>query len=332
MRPGEWRRLRAEQAADPRGGPAGNGETRAGGEGDGRAAAVAAAEGGFDPRGVGELGAPHAAADWLQTDNGAGPAFPRVLLAGGAAPPPPIGGSDCLSLAGPAWPCPPGHRPARAGAPQTLSLRRLPQGRRAPCPRSPSRRDRPCLPGSSGLRGKKNPFLKVFSVEREGRSHVWRGAAVPRAGAAAEPGLAPSRLVVGAELPGPPRALAVPGLWAHPPWPGPWEGNAFSWRTVASGFRSSRRFTARTARGRRRVAASPGQGVAGLTGTEGGSSSACVTRVGANCTIWMRQGEKRPAWGARAAPSGSRLPSALREGGGRGGAPRAAATPSSCDG
>lgn len=58
------------------------------------------------------LRVPHPSADWLPIDNGAGPAFPRASLAAGAKPPPPIGESEWLSVAGAAWSCPPGHRPA----------------------------------------------------------------------------------------------------------------------------------------------------------------------------------------------------------------------------
>lgn len=119
MRRGEWWRLRAAEAGDPRG------HRQPGGGGTGRTGGRRGGGGGGRPSRCRGLRAPHSAADWLQSDNGAGPALPRALLAGDARSPSSIGGSECLSLTGPAGPSLSGRRPARAGSP----VRRLLRGR-----------------------------------------------------------------------------------------------------------------------------------------------------------------------------------------------------------
>lgn len=116
-----------------------------------------------------------------------------------SVPPPPA--SPAEGLAGS-----PGPRAgaAEAGGRYAVSGHPFPPG-----PAVPAREQRP-----AGEHPPSPPFLQVFSVEREGRSHVWRGGAFPPAGSAAERGFALKLLGLGPGLPALPRVLAGPGPWA----------------------------------------------------------------------------------------------------------------------
>lgn len=326
MRPGEWRRRRpgipaaAASRPVPRGGGAGRTGRGSGGGG----------WGGCPPSPCRGLRAPHPSADWLQTDNGAGPAFRRPPLAAGAAPPPPIGESEWLSLAGPARPCPVGRRPARAGVPSrpppgpegwrsagaeeaaagggwggvcTVTGRPFPPG-----PAVPAREPRPA--------GEKPHFQRYFQLSvREG---AVSGAELP-----SRPGSAPG-------------CLLSPRCWRCR---GPDRLLGTCLVMAPSGLTSPRHASSRrrtSACERRRVVASPGQGAWWLAGREGG-------RVPNSALLWPRVRAKLgaklhnldglspncPAYGARPAPQ--LFLASVWSAGRRGDSPPGLTFPPSCD-